>query len=615
MCGIIGYIGKQKAKDILINGLKKMEYRGYDSAGLVVFNQDHHFEPTLIRSIGKIDQLEKKISKYKNIEHCQSGIAHTRWATHGGIEERNAHPHFDSSKNIYLVHNGIIENFRELKIFLMSKGHTFRSETDSEVVVELIAHFYSGDLLDSVQKALKLVEGAFGIAVMHQKEPDKIIVARQGSPIIIGVGENEMFIASDVNAMRGYIKNVVYIDDNEIIEVSQKSMKIYKINSQETITKEITEISEDIMLLTKEDFPNFMLKEIYEQPLSIMNTYKGKVDFSNNKIQISGFTLTSKEVRELSSINFLACGSSWHVGLIGQYLVEKLARIPARCEYASEFRYRHPVIQPHQCFVAISQSGETADTLAAIKLIKKTGNDIFGITNVVGSSIARETAGGMYIHAGHEDGVAATKTFTSQLMAIILFSIHVAVINNSLPEPQVIKLLEAIKTLPDHIHTILEDNHYIKDIAYKYKNSPNAIFLGRNLNFPIALEAALKLKELSYLHAEGYPAAEMKHGPLALVDENMPCFFIATHDDLYKKTISNMQEIKARKGKIIALVNEGDHSMEQLADDLLIVPQVNEHIQPILNIIPFQLLAYHIATMKGLDVDRPRNLAKSVTVE
>jgi glucosamine--fructose-6-phosphate aminotransferase (isomerizing) len=615
MCGIIGYLGKKNAKEVLLNGLKKMEYRGYDSAGFVLLDQNNHFKSTLVRSVGKIDDLIKKASTFKNIDHCQVGIAHTRWATHGGVEERNAHPIPDSTHKLFVVHNGIIENYRELKTFLISKGHQFSSETDTEVIAELVSHLYTGDLLEAVKKALSLAEGAFGIAILHQDHPDTIIVARNGSPIVLGIGKNEMFVASDIQAMRGYIKDVIYIDDNEIVEIHSNDFAIYKIDSGEQIDKEISEISQDIMLLTKEDFPDFMLKEIYEQTFSIVNTYQGKVDFTNNKVQISGFFLSSKQTRDLHSVKFLACGSSWHVGLIGKYLVEKLARIPASCEYSSEFHYRYPVIKPNEFFAVISQSGETADTLSAMKLIKESGGDIFGITNVVGSSIARNTKGGMYIHAGHEDGVAATKTFTSQLMAVTLLAIHMAIVNNAISQNQVAEIFASIKELSGHIQAILNQSENIRKIALNYKDATNALFLGRDLNFPIALEGALKLKEISYIHAEGYPAAEMKHGPLALVDENMPCFCIATHDSLYKKMLSNIQELKARKGNPIIIANHGNQEVQNFTQDIIFVPQVHEIIQPILNVIPFQLIAYYIATQKGLNVDRPRNLAKSVTVE
>lgn len=610
MCGIVGYTGGRKAKDLILEGLTRLEYRGYDSSGIALL-EDNKIK--LYKKQGRIDILKEET---KNLDSKSvQGIGHTRWASHGEPSDANAHPHYGKSKKLVMVHNGIIENYRELKKFLISKGHQFLSETDSEVLAHLIEEFYEGSLKDATLKALKLVEGAYGICVMHEDEPGVIIGARKGSPLVLGVGEKENFLVSDVSAIAAYTRNVIYLDDGELAYITADCFKTYKIDSQSEIDKEISEISWNIEQMEKNGFEHFMLKEIFEQAQTIEDSFRGRIKADEGKVFLGGIPLKPADIRELQRVVYVACGTSWHAGIFGKYLMEELSKIICEYEYASEFRYREPVIRPDDLFFSISQSGETADTLAALKMIKEQGGKVFGITNVVGSSIARETDAGVYTHAGPEIGVASTKAFTAQLTIVIMLAVSFARANNAISAEKAVKILTALNRTPSAIQKILENQEAIKKVALKYVDSKNALYLGRGLNYPIALEGALKLKEISYIHAEGYPAAEMKHGPIALIDEDMPCFVIATKDPVYEKVVSNIKEIKARKGKVIAIASEGDDEIADFTDDVIYVPQVDYHVQPMINSIPFQLIAYEIAVARGLDVDKPRNLAKSVTIE
>lgn len=610
MCGIVGYTGNKNAREILLEGLKRLEYRGYDSAGLAMYEQGHI---DVTKRQGKILNLEQALLTIPTTAHM--GIAHTRWATHGEPNEVNAHPHMDGKKKLAVVHNGIIENYRELKKFLISKGHVFLSETDTEVLPHLFSEFYEGDLEEAVLKGLALVEGAYGICVVHEDHPDLILGARKGSPLILGIGEDEKFLVSDISAIVAYTRNVIFLDDGELAVITPETFKTIKIASRETVKKTIEPIFWDIEQIEKKGFDHFMLKEIFEQPETLRDTLRGRIIPKEGKIKLGGIPLSAKDIREINRIVYIACGTSWHAGILGRYLMEELARIYCEKEYASEFRYRSPIIGPQDLFITLSQSGETADTLAALRLVKERGSSVYGITNVVGSSIARETDAGIYTHAGPEIGVASTKAFTSQMVVVTMLAIHFASANNSISETAAIRMVSALDTLPALVQEVLGENEIIKKIALKYKNSTNALYLGRGLNYPVALEGALKLKEISYIHAEGYPAAEMKHGPIALIDENMPCFVLATKDPVYDKVLSNIKEIKARKGKVIAIATRGDEDIREMVDDVIYVPATDFHIQPIINTIPLQLIAYYIAVERGLDVDKPRNLAKSVTVE
>ncbi|MBT3690740.1 glutamine--fructose-6-phosphate transaminase (isomerizing) [Candidatus Woesearchaeota archaeon] len=596
MCGIIGYIGEKEAIPILINGLKKLEYRGYDSAGLTIQNNS---QLSTIKKQGKIKELEKNLKDSKS----KIGIAHTRWATHGKPNEINAHPHINQNNSISIVHNGIIENHNALKELLEKEGVKFSSNTDSEILAHLISKFYKDDLEEATIKALELVEGTYGLAVIN-KDKEEIIVARKGSPLIIGLGEHENFVASDVPAILEHTKRVIYLDDNEIAKIKKDSYKVKHINGN-YVDKEIHEIKWSLDKIEKKGFKHFMLKEIYEQPLSIKNALRGRLT-DNIKLNLNF------DINEIQRIILLACGTSWHSALIGKHLIEKLTNIPVEVDYASEFRYRNPVISEKDLTIVISQSGETADTLAALKKAKSKKSKTLGLINVVGSTIAREVDSGIYLHAGPEIGVASTKAFTSQVLSLALLSLQLAKGKN-LPIRQ--DLMDEIKILPNKISEFLKEDTKIREIAKEFKDSKNFLYLGRGINFPVALEGALKLKEISYIHAEGYPAAEMKHGPIALIDENMPVVFIATKSDLSPKILSNMQEVKSRNGKIIAIKNDNDYEIKKLADYTIKVPDTLEELSPIMNVLPLQLLAYHIADLKGIDVDKPRNLAKSVTVE
>jgi len=610
MCGIVGYIGEQNCIPILINGLKRLEYRGYDSAGLGFFSEGSTY---VIKSKGKVSLLEEKLNSHAY--NSNLGIGHTRWATHGVPNEINAHPHFNSKKNLLVIHNGIIENYQTLKTSLKKMGYNFVSETDSEVIAHLIDSFIQkgNSLLKSVRLALSEVEGTYGLAVIYGNEPDKIIAARKGSPLVIGVGDGENFIASDVSAILSHTNQVVYLEDGEIVEVYKDKFITRTIHDEE-ISKEIHEINVSLDEIDKNGYAHFMLKEIMEQPESVTNSMRGRLLFDEGDAKLGGLDNVLERLAVCKRIIISACGTSWHAGLVGEYMFERYAHIPTEVEYASEFRYRSPIIYPDDAIFFISQSGETADTLAAMKEAKSKGALTLGICNVVGSSIARESMGGVYTHAGPEIGVASTKAFTSQLVVLSLITLLLARKRGmDLNEGQCIA--EHLSKIPDQISKILELNNQIEFIASEFQDAKNFLYLGRGFNFPVALEGALKLKEISYIHAEGYPAAEMKHGPIALIDENMPAVFIAPKDSTYDKIISNIQEVKARKGRIIAIASESDTEIDNLVDYTIKIPDTTSMLMPLLTVIPLQLLAYHIAVKKGLNVDQPRNLAKSVTVE
>ncbi len=610
MCGIVGYIGEQNCIPILINGLKRLEYRGYDSAGLGFFSEGSTY---VIKSKGKVSLLEEKLNSHAY--NSNLGIGHTRWATHGVPNEINAHPHFNSKKNLLVIHNGIIENYQTLKTSLKKMGYNFISETDSEVIAHLIDSFIQkgNSLLKSVRLALSEVEGTYGLAVIYENEPDKIIAARKGSPLVIGVGDGENFIASDVSAILAHTNQVVYLEDGEIVEVYKDKFITRTIHDEE-ISKEIHEINVSLDEIDKNGYAHFMLKEIMEQPESVTNSMRGRLLFDEGDAKLGGLDNVLERLAVCKRIIISACGTSWHAGLVGEYMFERYAHIPTEVEYASEFRYRSPIIYPDDAIFFISQSGETADTLAAMKEAKSKGALTLGICNVVGSSIARESMGGVYTHAGPEIGVASTKAFTSQLVVLSLITLLLARKRGmDLNEGQCIA--EHLSKIPDQISKILELNNQIEFIASEFQDAKNFLYLGRGFNFPVALEGALKLKEISYIHAEGYPAAEMKHGPIALIDENMPAVFIAPKDSTYDKIISNIQEVKARKGRIIAIASESDTEIDNLVDYTIKIPDTTSMLMPLLTVIPLQLLAYHIAVKKGLNVDQPRNLAKSVTVE
>ncbi len=609
MCGIIGYTGKRSAAEIIVRGLKRLEYRGYDSAGIALVDGGMYYR----KKKGKIADLEG-ILDYPSLEPYRTGIGHTRWATHGAPSDRNAHPHLCCKGKIALVHNGIIENFATIKKMLIDKGHIISSETDTEVIVHLIEYYYSGNtLIDSVMKALSKIEGTFGIAVVSSDEPNKIIAARRGSPLILGVGENEMILASDASAIVEHTRRVIYLEDNEMVEITGGEYRTYDLNKN-TKNKIIEDIDWDIALIEKQGYDHFMLKEIFEQPDTILNAFRGRVLQDMGTARLDGLRLSEDDLNSIERIIFIACGTSWHAGLVGEYLIEQYARIPVEVEYASEFRYRRPILGKGDLVIVISQSGETADTLAALREAKARGVRVLGLTNVVGSTIARESDGGVYIHAGPEIGVASTKAFTSQITVLILITILLSRRRDMTAEKGS-AVIEDLMKVPEYVRRILDGSDAIREIARIYRDSRNFLYLGRGIHFPVALEGALKLKEISYVHAEGYPAAEMKHGPIALIDENMPVVFIAPRDEVYDKIVSNMQEVRARNGRIIAIANEGDEEIRSLAQHVIYVPATKKIVSPLLTVVPLQLLAYHIAVMRGCDVDQPRNLAKSVTVE
>jgi len=609
MCGIVGYTGKRSAGNILIEGLKRLEYRGYDSAGIAVHEQEGI---ACVRSVGRIADLENRLSG--TAISGSVGIAHTRWATHGSPSEANAHPHTDCKGNIYLVHNGIIENCDKLREQLKKEGHTFVSETDTEVIVHLVEKYFEGDLADAVRKALKKLIGTYGVAVICRQCPDTVVVARNGSPIVVGVGDDEYFVASDVAALVEHTKQIIYLDDNEIGVLRPNGFESLTIDNVPT-TKNVTEVDWDIDMIGLDGFDAFMAKEIHEQPETIAAAFRGRLYNKECEARLGGLMDLGKTFFETQRIIISACGTAWHAALVGECMIEDMARIPVEVEYASEFRYRNPIIEPGTIVLVISQSGETADTLAAMREAKRRGIPALAISNVVGSTIARESDAGVYIHAGPEIGVASTKAFTSQVVVLYLISLMLGRAKG-IGAAEGIKLIRALESIPDQVRRVLETEEQVKALAHKYyTKAENSLFLGRGYNFPIALEGALKLKEISYVHAEGYPAAEMKHGPIALITEDMPVVFIAIQDSIYDKILVNMEEVKARGGKVIAVATEGDTSIADRADDVIYVPHAPERLTPLLTVVPLQLLAYHVAKMKGCDVDKPRNLAKSVTVE
>ena len=613
MCGIVGYIGNRAAYPIIIQGLKRLEYRGYDSAGIALLNSELH----LTKTKGKVADLEAKAEQ--NHRSGTLGIGHTRWATHGVPNDVNAHPHTSNSGRLVLVHNGIIENYESLRSYLTDQGFSFSSETDTEVLVNLIEHIQITQGLKTgkaVQIALNQVVGAYAIAVFDKERPKEVVVAKLGSPLAIGLGKDEYFIASDASPFIEYTNRSIYLEDNEMAVINQdKGLKMYAIPDNSRVDPHIQELQLSLEKIEKGGYDHFMLKEIYEQPNAIIDTFRGRLHRDEQQILLSGLEEYKEVFEKANRIIIVACGTSWHAGLVGEYLFEDAARIPVEVEYASEFRYRNPVIYTDDVLIAISQSGETADTLAAIKLAKEAGAFVFGICNVVGSSIARAADTGAYTHAGPEIGVASTKAFTTQITLLILICLRLGQIRGSLNPEEFGRVAEELEKLPKSIETVLQSEKAIQKIAKSYHEASNFLYLGRGYNFPVALEGALKLKEISYIHAEGYPAAEMKHGPIALIDKNMPVVVIATNKGHYEKVVSNIQEIKSREGKIIAVVTKGDKSVKALADHVIEIPEVTESLTPILASVPLQLLAYHIAVMRGCNVDQPRNLAKSVTVE
>lgn len=612
MCGIVAYIGNQEAYPIIIEGLKRLEYRGYDSAGISVLNG----KITTVKKKGKVQELENAA---EGVELTGTmGIGHTRWATHGKPDDINAHPHNSGNGRISLIHNGIIENYATLKIALAELGHEFKSETDTEVLVHLIEEYQSRhdiSLEEAVRMALKKVVGAYAIVVFDKNDPNTIIGARKSSPLVLGIGDDEYFLASDASPIIKYTNRVVYLNDEEIVTVSRDGNFSIKTIENELQTPKIQELDLKIEELEKGGFDHFMMKEIFQQPTTIAESMRGRINADEGWVTVGGMQQYMKQIMNAKRITLVACGTSWHSALIAEYLFEELARIPTEVEYASEFRYRNPIVNNDDVVIALSQSGETADTLAALELAKDRGALIYGIVNVVGSSIARITHCGSYIHAGPEIGVASTKAFTSQLVVLTLMALNLGEKRGTINNREYRELLHAMEDIPRRVEKILELNDKIKYIASEIKDSNNALYLGRGYNFPIALEGALKLKEISYIHAEGYPAAEMKHGPIALIDENMPVIVIATNESAREKIVSNIQEVMARKGKVIAIISEGDEEISEMADYAIAIPKTKEPLTPLLSVIPLQLLSYHIAVMRDCDVDQPRNLAKSVTVE
>jgi glucosamine--fructose-6-phosphate aminotransferase (isomerizing) len=611
MCGIVGYIGDKQAYPILINGLKRLEYRGYDSAGISILNG----KPVIFKKKGKVSDLEQSIN-IKNIKGT-IGIGHTRWATHGEPSDVNAHPHISQNGKFIIIHNGIIENYSVLKKKLEDRGYKFSSETDTEILANLIEYIFIKGQIDAeiaVRLALTKVIGAYGLVIICTDEPDKLIAARKGSPLVIGVGDGEYFLASDATPIVEHTKRVIYMNDNDVAIIKKNELTLKTVKN-DLLQPNIQTLDLDIGEIDKQGFDHFMLKEIFEQPRAILDTFRGRVAADHKDIHLGGLYSVLPKMIDSKRILIIACGTSWHAGLVGEYLIEELARIPVEVEYASEFRYRNPIIYKDDIIIAISQSGETADTLAAIQLAKEKEATVLGICNVVGSSIPRETHAGVYTHAGPEIGVASTKAFTAQVTVLAMIAMLLGHKRNIIPDAEYKKLIVDLTKVPEKIERILAKNEDIKKIAALYKNATNCLYLGRGYLFPVALEGALKLKEISYIHAEGYPAAEMKHGPIALIDEKMPVIFIATRDKSYEKIVSNIQEVKARNGIIIAVVTEGDKIIKEMADHVIEVPDSCESFGALLTVIPLQLLSYHIAVMRGCNVDQPRNLAKSVTVE
>lgn len=615
MCGIVGYIGKKEAYPIILNGLKRLEYRGYDSAGIALFDGT---DIQLCKTQGKVADLEAKaennISRTGNL-----GIGHTRWATHGVPNDVNSHPHYSNSGDLVMIHNGIIENYGSLKKELINRGYTFKSDTDTEVLVNLIEDIQKKEkvkLGKAVQIALNQVVGAYAIALFDKKKPNEIVVAKLGSPLAIGIGEDEFFVASDASPFIEFTSNAIYLKDEEMAIIRLgREVKIRKIEDDKVVAPYIQELQLNLEQIEKSGYDHFMLKEIYEQPSVIKDTYRGRLLADEGIVRLGGLEDHIEKFTNADRIIIVACGTSWHAGLVAEYIFEEFVRTPVEVEYASEFRYRNPIISEKDVVIAISQSGETADTLAAIKLAKSKGAFVYGVCNVVGSSISRETHSGSYTHAGPEIGVASTKAFTTQITVLTLMALRLAKAKGTISQSEFMKYLRELEVIPNQVEESLKTDEKIKEISASYKDARNFLYLGRGYNFPVALEGALKLKEISYIHAEGYPAAEMKHGPIALIDEQMPVVVIAIKNEHYDKVVSNIQEIKARKGKIIAVVSKGDTVVKEIADYVMEVPHTSEALSPLLTTIPLQLLSYHIAVMLDRNVDQPRNLAKSVTVE
>jgi glucosamine--fructose-6-phosphate aminotransferase (isomerizing) len=613
MCGIVAYLGHREASQVIIGGLKRLEYRGYDSTGIALLIDD---TLAVYKKKGKVAELEHTLQTVSLAADC--GIGHTRWATHGEPTDANSHPHLSNNGRFALVHNGIIENYSTLKKSLLSKGYTFASQTDTEVLVNFIESIQNSvgcSTYEAIRIALLEVVGAYAICLLDREEPNQLYVARNGSPLAIGVGEGEFFVASDASPIVAYTKNVIYLDDQEIAKLDRTTgLEVFSLDNTPR-TPFIETIELELEAIEKGGYEHFMLKEIYEQPRTILDCMRGRIDRAESKIVLGGLRDFSERLTEAKRIIIVACGTSWHAGLVAEYLIEELARIPVEVEYASEFRYRNPIIYEGDIVLAISQSGETADTLAALEIAKSKGAYLLGVCNVVGSSIARLTHAGVYTHAGPEIGVASTKAFTAQVTVLILIALSIAQGKQTLAKETFERLLQDLGQVPDQVEHILSQSDEIKEMAKMFTFASNFIFLGRGINFPVALEGALKLKEISYIHAEGYPAAEMKHGPIALIDDEMPVVFVATKDSSYEKVVSNIQEVKARKGRIIAIISKGDELIPSMVDFVIKIPQTHEVLQPLLSVIPLQLLSYHIAVLRGRDVDQPRNLAKSVTVE
>ncbi len=612
MCGIVGYIGRKSAQRVLLEGLKRLEYRGYDSAGVCVTAEG---ALRFVKCPGRITELDKRLAGHPEIAEACVGIAHTRWATHGAPTEANAHPHLSDDGRVALVHNGIIENYLPLKQLLIEKGHTFASETDSEVLVNLIGEFYksAGSLAEAVQQALQEVVGTYGIAVLSREEPDTVVAARKGSPLIVGVGKDEYVVASDASAIIEHTANVVYLNDNEMAVMNRDGMRTVTLDNV-PVSKAVEQIEYSLEEITLGGYPHFMLKEIFEQPEAIRNCLRGRLDSREGRVQLGGIEGVAREFTEAKRIIITGCGTAWHAGLIGEFLFEELARIPVEVEYASEFRYRNPIVEDGTVVLAISQSGETADTLAALREAREKGALALGVVNAVGSSIARQTDAGVYLHAGPEIGVASTKAFTCQVAVETMLAMYLG--RRKFMSPETMKgYMEALLAIPEKIQAVLAQSDQIKDVTAKLIDRENWLFLGRGYNYPVALEGALKLKEISYIHAEGLPAAEMKHGPIALIQKDMPVVVVAPRCATYQKIISNIEEVRARGGKVLAVATEGDREIARYAHHVFYVPPCPPALQPLLTVIPLQLLAYHAAVARGCNVDKPRNLAKSVTVE
>jgi len=608
VCGIVGYIGHQDAPPILIEGLKRLEYRGYDSAGLALLEEGGLW---CVRAAGRIAELEAKVGD--TAPASSLGIAHTRWATHGAPTEANAHPHCDCTGTLAVVHNGIIENYARLKAELVERGHTFGSETDTEVIAHLIEENLDGDLLEAVRRALLRLEGTYGLAVVSGRFPGQLVAARNGSPLLVGVGEDEHIVASDMAAILHHTRQIVYLEDNEIVCIDAAGMHTRTIDN-DFVQKKIEQVHWDLAAVEKGGYDHFMQKEIHEQPESIANAMRGRLNLETAEAVLGGLAMHDELLRSIRRIVISACGTSYHAGLVGECMLEELCRIPVEVEYASEFRYRDPILEEGTVLVVISQSGETADTLAALREAERRGAATIGICNTVGSTIPRETECGVYLHAGPEIGVASTKAFTSQLVVLYLITLYLGR-RRDISSERGAEMIQALAAVPDHVRSILDREDEIVEIARRHKDIENALYLGRGYNFPVALEGALKLKEISYVHAEGYPAAEMKHGPIALIDRNMPVVCIATRDGVYDKVLANIEEVQARGGQVIAIATEGDKDITKQCEQVFHVPQVPPALTPLLTVIPLQMLAYQIAVMRGCDVDKPRNLAKSVTVE